>query len=792
MTAVPAPAQRAPYPYLSFLPKYTPRLVDTATKNLLDLYGQAERDLNARWAKIVDEPTGARARARVTELLGSLARSRANVDVSVQEWLRTTYPGYYAGGASKMAGQYDSTPFRWAQPHRDAVGLLAVDTYSSLLRATEYTPADIKATVRELARTTAAETLLGGKTATQGGRSLAERLKTQGISTVTYANGAKVKASTYATMVVRTQTAIAYNAGGINQARADGVEWFEINDGLDCGLTYHDDGNAAGGQIVNGDVAQLYPISHANCTRSFFPRPDLTDGVKPEDVVSLVDPVNAADQLAFDTFIRQEQAANGSTIQQAAAKFGRQERTGRTPRTPRNEPTVPVAPIAVGPDPEAVALAHENIATATAIEPDVTAAMVDTARAAGGTMEGLDFRLKSESSLLRKLTEIVHDDHVDLPTASASIKDNLRYTTTFAGHEMAAGARAQLDALEAKGYRVIRTRNTFGEGNIYRGINMILETPDGYKFELQFHTPESFALKNAAVTHDVYASIKGLAVNDPARIAAETFMRDASANLAMPLHILDAIPDGYTTPVRPVGKNPSEILAYETKKAQTRYEPYARALDALHSFPDDLGPSVTVKVGSPTDRKGGHFAPNGKRPTVRRKPGEDYATFRLRRIGVVAESVGKAEIRINPNRNPEQDHSGIAFLHEFGHRTDYTYGPGGDYYHSSARGYLDQAEKDAWVRFLDAATNSPYFDDAKQQALRSGIDYRRYFTDPKEVWARAYSQWAAGKLGADFPELLVQLDRMRGGGHYYQWPDEAFGPVAAAIENVLRVRGLLR
>lgn len=554
MTAVPAPS-RAPYPYLDFLPTYSPQLVDTATRNLLDIYAQAERYLNAQWNAIVDNPLGGHARARVQELLGSLERSRAHVDASVQEWIRTMYPGYYAGGATHMTARYDSPGFQWAQPHRDAVGLLAVDTYDSLLRATQYEPDTIKATVRELARQTAAETLVGSQTATQAGKSLAEKLRGQGIFNVTYADGKVVSSTTYANMVMRARTAIAYNAGGINQGRADGVEYFEISDGPDCGLAFHDDDTLANGLLVDGDVAATYPISHPNCVRDFLPRPDVTQvDVEGGDVSSAIDAQSASDQEAFDLFLRQEGATSGLTLNQAANKFRRLERQGRSPRlerAPRESRALrslpsagPAAPLV---DSGMVQLARANIAEAALLEPHVTGAMVDAATNAGGEMAGLEFRIKTEESLLRKLPEVMSEEGVDLPTAAASIHDNLRYTTLFDGPAYAAGVRAQIRQLEIGGYRVVRVRNTWAPGSPYRGINVRMATPDGYLFELQFHTPSSWALKNDQTMHDVYASIKGLPVGDPAYEAAMRFMVNQASTLAMPTGAIGALPTGYVT-----------------------------------------------------------------------------------------------------------------------------------------------------------------------------------------------------------------------------------------------------
>ena len=51
--------------------------------------------------------------------------------------------------------------------------------------------------------------------------------------------------------------------------------------------------------------------------------------------------------------------------------------------------------------------------------------------------------------------------------------------------------------LENKGYKVKRIKNTFNDENFsYKGLNTVVESPTGYKFELQYHTPESLEINH--------------------------------------------------------------------------------------------------------------------------------------------------------------------------------------------------------------------------------------------------------------------------------------------------------
>lgn len=52
-----------------------------------------------------------------------------------------------------------------------------------------------------------------------------------------------------------------------------------------------------------------------------------------------------------------------------------------------------------------------------------------------------------------------------------------------------------MDRLRHQGYEVLEEKNSWVVGNPYKGINVELKAPDGQLFELQFHTPRSWQLK---------------------------------------------------------------------------------------------------------------------------------------------------------------------------------------------------------------------------------------------------------------------------------------------------------
>lgn len=69
---------------------------------------------------------------------------------------------------------------------------------------------------------------------------------------------------------------------------------------------------------------------------------------------------------------------------------------------------------------------------------------------------------------------------------------------------MTCGLEKTLKDLEDKGYTVLKIKNTWLDDlRPYKGINVHIEAPSGQMFELQFHTPESFEMKNG-VLHNLY------------------------------------------------------------------------------------------------------------------------------------------------------------------------------------------------------------------------------------------------------------------------------------------------
>lgn len=150
-------------------------------------------------------------------------------------------------------------------------------------------------------------------------------------------------------------------------------------------------------------------------------------------------------------------------------------------------------------------------------EPDTTSFLQSLQRA-GSLLSGLEFRLKGQQSLARKIRTDSYKDVVTEQEAADGIHDVLRYTYSLQAESFADEFARIRAALERAGYTVVKVKNTLKDtGVTYRGVNCQFETPDGFKFELQFHTPESLALKENEL-HKLYEEAR-LPDTDPKRRA---------------------------------------------------------------------------------------------------------------------------------------------------------------------------------------------------------------------------------------------------------------------------------
>ena len=153
-----------------------------------------------------------------------------------------------------------------------------------------------------------------------------------------------------------------------------------------------------------------------------------------------------------------------------------------------------------------IAAAEKVYSEAEKAEPQITNDVVDSVAAAGGQMYGLDYRMKQPTSMAGKIGQDAKDDGVSFDEAANGIKDAVRYTAVLDKNNFTDGYESIKRSMEDRGYREVRCKNFYEKyengTSDQKAVQCVYENPKGYKFEFQFHTPESQGAKE--LNHPLY------------------------------------------------------------------------------------------------------------------------------------------------------------------------------------------------------------------------------------------------------------------------------------------------
>lgn len=155
-----------------------------------------------------------------------------------------------------------------------------------------------------------------------------------------------------------------------------------------------------------------------------------------------------------------------------------------------NEPDNPTTKPGEYPD-DVVEAATKHRAEIEKVEAEITKLLIDLAEKNKANMEGLDFRLKALKSLIRKIAAEKDSEHGgDADKAAKAMSDVVRYTMSYEPADYIDGVKGVIAEMQKLGYD-LRVKNYWKGDDPYQGINVAVTHPDGTKFELQFHTPQS-------------------------------------------------------------------------------------------------------------------------------------------------------------------------------------------------------------------------------------------------------------------------------------------------------------
>lgn len=155
------------------------------------------------------------------------------------------------------------------------------------------------------------------------------------------------------------------------------------------------------------------------------------------------------------------------------------------------------------------------VLTALEHESSITTALL-AATGDKATMAGLEFRIKSPSSLARKIATKAIGSISSPAEAAARLDDTIRYTiTTHRQSDLVPSMTAAIDTLTAQGWKVHSAEHSFVAGNPYKGIHLVLVAAGGHRCEVQFHTESALATKNAG--HRDYETYRNIDKSDNMR-----------------------------------------------------------------------------------------------------------------------------------------------------------------------------------------------------------------------------------------------------------------------------------
>ena len=155
-------------------------------------------------------------------------------------------------------------------------------------------------------------------------------------------------------------------------------------------------------------------------------------------------------------------------------------------------------------------------------EPKITKSLIKK----GANLIGLKKKIKSPESTLKKLRRS--------GKGVSELFDIVRYTHIGDAENLVSEARKILAELKEEGHKVFRLQNSWNvPDNPYKGINVKMVSPDGQHYEIQFHTEESFDMKENTL-HRIYEEAREMEEGSPQRRELEEKMLELSRSLTVP------------------------------------------------------------------------------------------------------------------------------------------------------------------------------------------------------------------------------------------------------------------
>ena len=150
---------------------------------------------------------------------------------------------------------------------------------------------------------------------------------------------------------------------------------------------------------------------------------------------------------------------------------------------------------------------------------------------------GLEKSLKTEESITRKILFDMNQSNMKMKDAADAIGDSVRFTYIIDPNNYTQKTVELLGKIRDSGYEILKIKNTW-DSAMYKGVNVSLKAPDGTLFEVQFHTTDSFIVKECD-THLFYEIRRNENVPAYDRALAKKIQKLFTSTILIPEGILE-------------------------------------------------------------------------------------------------------------------------------------------------------------------------------------------------------------------------------------------------------------
>jgi hypothetical protein len=501
-------------------------------------------------------------RALLDSINAELAQLQGKSDALLDELIPAAYRASILEADAAITAQYvaagktaPKTLGAWSVLHKEAVKILADNAKSDFGSAIAHVGRRVQDNIRQASLDAIANKVATGTTVQKTRQKLREIYEQEGVQAVKYMRGGKpayMSLSSYADIVARSTTAEATNQATLNETQAVGSDLVRMSEhNTSCSICLPLQGRvySISGKdkrfpelsvAYSGDYANIHP----RCRHRLTP---WIEALKdPDEIASDVEKssrsfdVGEWDPVAQERAQRSLAAYNAGQAKKRELYQDRQQyeryrtRLGpdSVPKTFSGFRSMKRADGEKWGVMQAQVKGMQYYDKAVKNEPGITSAVTGIAGKLGVDTVGLEYRIKSKESYLRKIKSNFRSSG-----NTYEVKDIIRYTYTAPPEQITEKALRSIEEFEKIGYTTVEVKNSWlDDNNPYKGINTTMRSPTGQKFELQYHTPDSFVLKDGKL-HKLYEKARELDQMSDEYFKLNDEMIDLSSKLTVPTGI---------------------------------------------------------------------------------------------------------------------------------------------------------------------------------------------------------------------------------------------------------------